>query len=513
MIIFKLYFVDIPGNSFRFDSIEVGIIHQFALEIVVAAAFQASGSFFHGLFRSISENDFCKVVFSFFRMKVLHSGSALSLPVLKSLFGDIGSFYAVTLFVLDDFTIQISVYDGCRFLGISDGFNGNGNLVVSTVTTGKYTGDAGHKGVRIIGDTVFPGFVHSVKSGWINGLTNSQDSCINIDGLCFAFYRLRSSSSGSIRFTQFHNLQYDLFYTSVFSGNELDGVGQIFEDYPFFIGFDDFDLISRHFILGSSVNVIYFLGSQTNCGTAGVHGSVTTAYDGNIITETDFFVSDYLSQEIDSADNSRQVLTLTSYASGNPGTNAKQNCIVIFPNRGERNVNADFGVGNQVNAHFFQKHNFIVNDFLGQPVFGDSVTKHTTQLGHGFINGDIMSHGFQEIGCGYAQRATADDSDALSGGRSHIRHEPVIGIEILVCCKPLQPLNGDGFVNQAPSALLFAGMGTYSAQGSGHRNLISNQLQGCIKLAVGNQANITLTVGLSRASQGTGRSTVPHVVG
>ena len=272
-------------------------------------------------------------------------------------------------------------------------------------------------------------------------------------------------------------------------------------------------MIRRHFILGSSVNVIDFLGSQTDCSTAGVHGGVSAANDSDIITETDFFISDHFSQEVDSTDDSRQVLSLTSYARRNPGTDAQQDCVMIFSDGGEGNVHTDFGIGNQVNAHFFQKHDFIVDDLLRQPVFGDSVPKHTAQFGHRFINGDIMPHGFQEVGCGNSKRSAAYDSNALSGGRSHIRQESIIGIDILICRKPLQPLNRDGFIDQTPAALLFAGMGAYSSQGSRHRDLVSNQFQGSIKLAVGNQADITLTVGLSRASQSTGRTTVPHVVG
>lgn len=80
---------------------------------------------------------------------------------------------------------------------------------------------------------------------------------------------------------------------------------------------------------------------------------------------------------------------------------------------------------------------------------------------------------------------------------NYIRHEPVIGIDILICRKPLQPLNGDGFIDQTPSALFFTGMGHTLPRDPGMGILfrISSRV---VKPAVGNQANITLTVGLSR---------------
>ena len=59
-------------------------------------------------------------------------------------------------------------------------------------------------------------------------------------------------------------------------------IGQVLEDYAFFLRLFDFYHISRHFVLGSSIYVVNFLGSKSYCSSAGVHSGVSAAYDGNL---------------------------------------------------------------------------------------------------------------------------------------------------------------------------------------------------------------------------------------
>ena len=89
---------------------------------------------------------------------------------------------------------------------------------------------------------------------------------------------------------------------TIFVSNYFNRVSQVLEDYAFFFCFFDFDVVSRHFILGSSVDVVNFLGTKSYSSSACVHCSVTTTNDCNLFTKLDFFVSYNLTEEINTAD-------------------------------------------------------------------------------------------------------------------------------------------------------------------------------------------------------------------
>ena len=99
---------------------------------------------------------------------------------------------------------------------------------------------------------------------------------------------------------------------SVLILDDLQRIRQVLEDNAFFLGFFDFHHVCRHFILGSSVDVVDLIRAKSDSCSAGVHSGVSAADDGNLLAQLDLLVSDDLAQEIDTADNAVCVFTRAS---------------------------------------------------------------------------------------------------------------------------------------------------------------------------------------------------------
>ena len=206
MVIFEFDGVLIARESFRFDIVLVRKVDQLTFEIVVTAAFQTSGSLRHRLFfGERARNDFAEVILSFFRTKLRQGLSAESFSVFEGLFGNIVSFNDIRFFIFYFFAREISVdHVGC-LARVSDGFDRDGNLIVTAVAAREYARHAGHEGFRIVSDRVLSGLV-AVKDGSVYGLSDRKDH--GVDRQCFglALHRNRFSSAGGIRFAEFHHL-------------------------------------------------------------------------------------------------------------------------------------------------------------------------------------------------------------------------------------------------------------------------------------------------------------------
>ena len=147
---------------------------------------------------------------------------------------------------------------------------------------------------------------------------------------------------------------------TVFVFDDFDRVGQILKDNAFFFSFFDFYHIRRHFVLGSSVDIIDFLRAESDRGSACVHRGVAAADDRDLFAHADFFVSDNLTQEINTADHAFRVLTLAAYAGRYPRADAKEYRVEIRANGFKRNIHADLGIGDDFHAHHFDGCDFFI---------------------------------------------------------------------------------------------------------------------------------------------------------
>ena len=217
-------------------------------------------------------------------------------------------------------------------------------------------------------------------------------------------------------------------------------VCKVLEDYAFFFCFFDFYHVSRHFVLGSSVDVVYFLSSKSYCSSACVHSGISAADDSNLFAQLDFFVSYNFSQEVDTADNAFSIFALAAYACGYPCTDAQKDCVEVFLNCFKRNILANLGVGDNFNAHCLDSSDFFIENCLRKSVFRDTVSQHTACLRHCFENSYSVSHLSQEICCGKSHRAAADDGYALTCVFFTFRQES-ISVKVVVRCKTLKLLD------------------------------------------------------------------------
>ena len=224
MSIFEFNCILVTRESFRMYIVLVCKVNQLTFEVVVASAFQTSGSFFNSLFFCVCvRNNFTEVIFSFFCAELRKSRSAKSFSVFESLFCDVVPFYEERFFVFDFFTVKVSVDNVGYLASICDCFNRDGNLIITAVTACEYARKACHECIRIVSDCVLSCLV-TVEDGSIYCLTDSKNHGIDCKRFCLSFNRNRFSSAGSIRFAEFHNLKNNFLNMTVFVFYNFDRV-------------------------------------------------------------------------------------------------------------------------------------------------------------------------------------------------------------------------------------------------------------------------------------------------
>ena len=228
---------------------------------------------------------------------------------------------------------------------------------------------------------------------------------------------------------------------SVFVLDDLERIGQVLEDYAFFFCLFDLDHVSRHFVLGSSVDVVNLFSAKSDCCSASVHCGVSAADDGNLLAQFDFFVSDDLSQEVDTADNAFSIFARASNACGNPCADTEQYSIEVASDSFERDVFADLGVADDFNAHHFDGCDFFVQYSLWKSVFRNAVTQHTAGLRHGLEYSNFVAHLSEEVCSRKSHWAAADDGNSLACFLVDFRDKWFCISQILVCSESLEPLN------------------------------------------------------------------------
>lgn len=66
--------------------------------------------------------------------------------------------------------------------------------------------------------------------------------------------------------------------------------------------------------MDSSVDIVYLVSTQTDCGAASVHSSISAAYDGNVFAKINGLVANNLAKEINTADHTFRILALAANA-------------------------------------------------------------------------------------------------------------------------------------------------------------------------------------------------------
>ena len=513
MLVVEFHLVDISCKTIWLNAVHIGICDQFTFKVIFTSTFQTSMSLFYSLLFVISEYYFCEVVFSFFSVELFHSRTTHSLTIFECSCCYILLGYIVIRLIFDFFATKISIYDQIALLCISDCFYSDRDLVITAVTTGKYARKCCHICIFVIYKAALAGKFCSFDTFSIDSLSNSKDNSIYINRFCFSFYRDRSATSGSIRLTKFHNLKYHLTTMSVLIGNDLQRIGQVQEDYAFFFCFFNLKHIGRHFVLGSSVDIVNLVSAKANCCTAGIHGCITTTNDGNVLTKVNCFVADNFTKEINTSDNALCVLAFAAYTCRYPCTDTYTDSVIISADHVKGNILADLCVCNHGYAHFFENCDFFIQCFLRKTIFRNTIAEHTTKFWHCFIDGNIMSQLTKEICHGDTVRSTTDHCYVLSCIRLTVRNKRIFTKLISICSKAFQIGDCNRFINQSTTACSLTWMRTYTSDGTRKRDVVSDQFDCFFKLSIGDQTYITLTVCSCRTCLHTWRTTVTFVVG
>jgi hypothetical protein len=106
----------------------------------------------------------------------------------------------------------------------------------------------------------------------------------------------------------------------------------------------------------------------------------------------------------------------------------------------------EFYLGTAFDAQIEDAFNFPVQGLLGKPVFGNAVSDHAAQLGHGFKYGHVVAHPAKEKGAAQTGGSPADDGDPFAGGRRHGNGIPFAGIHLIISGKAFQLVDGDRFI-------------------------------------------------------------------
>ena len=173
---------------------------------------------------------------------------------------------------------------------------------------------------------------------------------------------------------------------------DFQRVGEVLEDYAFFLCLFDFYHVGRHLVFCSSVNVINFLCAKSYSGSASVHCGVSAADDSNLFAHADFFVSYNFSKEIDTADYALCVFALAADTGGNPCADTQENRIEVSLDCFKRNVLANLCIRDNFNTHHFDGCDFFVKNSLRESVFRNTVSEHTACLRHCFEDGYSVTH-------------------------------------------------------------------------------------------------------------------------
>jgi hypothetical protein len=115
------------------------------------------------------------------------------------------------------------------------------------------------------------------------------------------------------------------------------------------------------------------------------------------------------------------------------------NSVVLRLQRFHRDILAHFRVQVNIHARLFDQFNLMLQNALGQPVFGNAEGENAARHGFGFEHVHLIADLDEVVSAGQSRSARADDGDALAVAGEHnvlgIRRFVPVGI---VRDKPLE---------------------------------------------------------------------------
>ena len=344
---------------------------------------------------------------------------------------------------------------------------------------------------------------HLLQGRQVRPLPDGRDDLVAFDLEFAARDGHRPPAAGGIRFGQLHADAAQAGHLAVpgedfLRRSEIGDLGAL--------GFRRPDLLlpGRHLRAGAAVDDVHLLRPEPDGRARHVDGDVAAADDGDPPADPGHAREVDLAQEIDPL--AHPVGTFARDAELDSLVGAQRQ-IDRLEALGEEAVDGDIpaqrGVGFDLDPEVGDDLDLAVEHVPRQAVVGNTDAQHPAGRRQGLEDGRANPLARQVVGAGQARRARADDRHLFgarrrAGDGEFARVHPVGG-------QPLQVADGDRFVLFGPAAGILAPMGADPPQNTGQRQVLHDDLEGLVVLALLDHLDIALHVQPGRACQPAGR--------
>ena len=246
--------------------------------------------------------------------------------------------------------------------------------------------------------------------------------------------------------------------------------------------------LGGHILLAAAVDAGDLFGPQADGAAGDVHGHVAAADDRHVHAgEVRHFVVADVAQHIHGGHDAHGVLAFDAHLLIRVGADAEVQSVILVAQVLQGDVGAHVHLRVDLNAQGEDGRDLAVQLFPGEAVIGDAVAHHAAQALPLFINGGLVAHEGQVVGCRQAAGAAAHDGHPLAGGLcgGGLGHfsGPVHG-------SPFQTPDVDTVVHHVPAAAGLAGMLADVGAGGGKGVVLPHQAHGVVIAAGVHQGDV-----------------------
>ena len=187
--------------------------------------------------------------------------------------------------------------------------------------------------------------------------------------------------------------------------------------------------------------------------------------------------------------------------------NGNINCIIAFLDILHCHISADGNIRNHVNACCQNMFDIALQNLLRQTIIGDTIAKHTAQLGTLLIYSYLMPHLCQIIRRRQSAGATADNADGFACFLIQDFRRLCL---CMIHCKAFQTTDIDSIIHHRAATVCFTGMLADIRTGGWEGVVLPNQLHCFFISALIHQRHIAGYIHMRRTGGNTGNGIAQH---
>lgn len=304
---------------------------------------------------------------------------------------------------------------------------------------------------------------------------------------------LRAAATGGIRLADGHLLEAHLTDAATAVRQILHRIGQHHEAHPFVLRLVNLICLGGHLGAGAAIDEGGFGAEAYRCAGA-VDGRVAAADHRDFLAGGEPLgqhpILEVIDPEITTCQGAARVIHRYRLGSADCQTDR----IIVAAQRREGDLVAQSLPCVDPHAALAHQVDLLIEDRLGQPVFGDPVAQPATRFGHRLEQVDLEPLVTQIVTAGEAARAAADNGHPLALGGLLCR---LIGGnlgQIEIGGMALELTNGQRLIHQRAAALRFTKSGADPADGKRHWQGLFDDGHGRLVLPHGDVMQIGLNV-------------------